>query len=219
KISAPSLVIIPPNAVHKTEGGSFERHTVNISVNYMTDYEKSVLDGKSLQIIKLKPNEAKNFTTVLEQIYSVKQEDKHYDQKAREVFSYIVFLISLAQGEKQIPASSSKKAIPPTLLKILDYLNTNFKEKITLDELSNVFFMAKPTLIYNFKKYVGKTPIEFLLSVRITHAKRLLVSTEKSVSEIAEICGFSSANYFGLILKKKENLSPLGYRKLQREKV
>jgi transcriptional regulator GlxA family with amidase domain len=49
----------------------------------------------------------------------------------------------------------------------------------------------------------------------LNKAKHLLLSTDKTVNEIAELCGFSSANYFGLIFKKKENLSPLTYRKNQ----
>ena len=70
-----------------------------------------------------------------------------------------------------------------------------------------------------FKKYTKRSPIDFLLTVRITKAKQLLVSTKKSVGEISDACGFSSANYFGLIFKKKEGISPLTYRKNQLAKM
>ena len=49
--------------------------------------------------------------------------------------------------------------------------------------------------------------------------KELLIKTKKSVNEISELCGFSSANYFGLIFKQKEKLSPLSYRKYQNTKL
>jgi transcriptional regulator GlxA family with amidase domain len=55
--------------------------------------------------------------------------------------------------------------------------------------------------------------------VRLTKAKKMLVDTHKSVGEISELCGFSSANYFGLIFKQKEHLSPLQYRKNQQSKA
>ena len=71
---------------------------------------------------------------------------------------------------------------------------------------------------YNFKKYTNCSLIDFLLNIRLTKAKELLVNAKKSVEEIAELCGFSSANYFGLIFKKKEGVSPINYRKIQREK-
>ena len=61
--------------------------------------------------------------------------------------------------------------------------------------------------------------MDFLLNVRLTKAKDLLTNSDKSVGEISDECGFSSANYFGLIFKKKEGLSPLQYRKNQQSKV
>ena len=60
-----------------------------------------------------------------------------------------------------------------------------------------------------------KSPIDFLVDVRLTKAKQMLVSTKKGLEEIAYLNGFSSANYFGLIFKKREGLSPLNYRKNQ----
>ena len=107
---------------------------------------------------------------------------------------------------------------PPLVLKVLDHLNAHYAQPITLDWLAENFFVSKATLMYNFKKYTGRSPIDFLLSVRLEHAKKMLISTKKSINEIAEACGFSSANYFGLIFKKKENLSPVHYRKHQLNK-
>jgi iron complex transport system substrate-binding protein len=95
----------------------------------------------------------------------------------------------------------------------------HYAEKQTLESLAENFFVSKATLIYNFKKYASCSPIDFLLNVRLTKAKELLLNTKKSVNEISEICGFSSANYFGLIFKQKENLSPANYRKYQNSKV
>ena len=104
------------------------------------------------------------------------------------------------------------------VLKVVDYLNNHYAEKQTLEELAEYFFVSKATLIYNFKKYTNCSLIDFLLNVRLTKAKEMLLNTKKSVNEIAECCGFSSANYFGLVFKKKENLSPANYRKNERAK-
>ena len=108
--------------------------------------------------------------------------------------------------------------LPPILLKVIDHFNGHYAETQTLDTLAAQFFVSKATLVYNFKKYTSCSPIDFLLNVRLTKAKELLVNTRKSVGEIAELCGFSSSNYFGLIFKQKEHLSPLQYRKNERSK-
>ena len=117
-----------------------------------------------------------------------------------------------------LPKAAAEQDIPPLVLKVIDHLNVHYNEEITLDCLAEKFFVSKAALIYNFKKHTGHTLIDYLLTVRITKAKQLLVSSNKGIREISELCGFSSANYNGLIFKKRENLSPATYRKNQREK-
>jgi AraC-like DNA-binding protein len=55
--------------------------------------------------------------------------------------------------------------------------------------------------------------MEYILQLRLNKAKSLLQEGKKSIEEIANLCGFSSANYFGLIFKKAVGLSPLNYKK------
>ena len=215
KISAPTLVVIPPNAVHKTEGQSFERHNVNVSVEYLSSYEKHVLDSIALKFIKLTPQESKSLISVLNDAYCIEGYGKFSVDKTRAVFAYFVFLLSRLTIDFEQPKATFKNAIPPLYLKILDYLNTHYSENVTLDVLSEIFYTPKPTLIYNFKKFVGKSIIDFLVDLRLTKAKQMLVSTKKGLEEIAYLNGFSSANYFGLIFKKREGLSPSNYRKNQ----
>ncbi len=215
QISAPSLVVIPPSVVHKTEGGSFERHNVNVSSEYLNPFERAVLDEKSLKMIKLSTNEAKQLLDVFDEVYKQDESDKFYEQKVKTLFSGLIYLIYKIKGTEEEPKATNPIPIPPNVLKILDYLNVNYGEKITLDGLAQTFFMSKPTLIYNFNKFVGRSPIDFLLAVRLSKAKQMLVATKMSVGQIADKCGFSSANYFGLIFKKKEKVSPLDYRKIQ----
>ena len=215
KINAPTLVVIPPNAVHKTEGQSFERHNVNVSEEYLSAYEKHVLDEIALKFIKLTPQESKTLSTVLNDAYSIDAHEKFSQEKYKAVFSYFIHLLSNLSVDLEQPKANFKNAIPPLYLKILDYLNTHFAENITLDVLSKAFFIPKPTLTYNFKKHVGKSPIDFLVDIRLAKAKQMLVSSKKKLEEIAFLNGFSSANYFGLIFKKREGLAPSSYRKNQ----
>ena len=66
-----------------------------------------------------------------------------------------------------------------------------------------------------FKRSEGMTLHQFILQQRLSRAHELIVTTYLPIGEIAAACGFSSANYFGLIFKKKEGISPLTYRKNQ----
>ena len=219
KISAPSLIIVPPNVVHKTEGGSFERHNVNVSKNYLNAFQTSVLEEKKMKILKLSGNESKNLLNLFERVYSLKKQDKFFDLKQEAIFSAFILEVESLGVNVQQPQMVAKKPLPSNLLKILDYMATNCDKNFTLDEIAEKFFISKTTLIYNFNKHIGRSPMEYLLTIRLNKAKQLLATSSLSVGEISERCGFSSANYFGLIFKKKEKTSPMQFRKLQKTKI
>ncbi len=217
-LTAPTLVVIPPRTVHKTEGGSFERYNINVSPSFLDPFQKEVLEEKSLQIISLSSEEEKAFYSLVVKAHAVDKNERHQELILKALFSYGIYLLSRAGTRRILPKAAAEQDIPPLVLKVMDYLNVHYNEEITLDFLAEKFFVSKATLIYNFKKHTGHTLIDYLLTVRITKAKQLLVSSNKGIREISELCGFSSANYFGLIFKKRENLSPAAYRKNQREK-
>ena len=215
-LEAPIVLVIPPHVLHKTEGGSFERYNVNVSPAYLNEYQKEVLDKIALKIFKPSPKETNRLLEVLEEFQDQKKK-KYEEYVTNSLFSYTVFLLDKLQEVKPVKVKT-KNNIPPLVLKILDYLNEHYAEKQTLDDVADKFFISKGALIYSFKKYMDCSPIDFLISLRISKAKELLINSKKSIEEISEQCGFSSANYFGLIFKRKEQLSPLQYRKHQTNK-
>ena len=215
KLQAPAIVVIPPHVMHKTEGGAFERYNINVSDAYLDDFQKSVLQKKALHILKLNAQEGKRVMELIQAAYGLDKTDKRDEYALRALFSYGVYLLDNASLNRQSPQAVSQTAIPPLILKVLEYLNEHYHENVTLELLAERFFVSKPTLMYNFKKHVNRSPIDFLLQIRLTKAKNLLLTTKQSINEISSACGFSSANYFGLIFKKKEGISPLTYRKNQ----
>lgn len=218
QLTAPSLVVIPPNVIHKTEGGPFERHNINVSAAYLDAYQKDVLDKRALEILALTQGEANKLLELVNEAYAVDRTTKRAEYELKAMFAYGIVLLNKAAANRQPPQAISENALPSLVLKVLDYLNAHYAENVTLDSLAERFFVSKPTLLYNFKRYTNRSPIDFLLSVRIKKAKQMLVATTKSINDISEACGFSSANYFGLFFKKKEGVSPLTYRKNQHAK-
>jgi AraC-like DNA-binding protein len=218
KLEAPVLIIIPPHALHKTEGMAFTRCNVNVAESYLDEFQKHVLDSNTLNVINLSREQATTFSNVLDNMIEVDKKNKYSDYVIKSLFSYLIYSISKLEHNNNAPNTSNSQAVSPLILKIIDYLNYNYMEKTTLLDLSKKFFISKGTLIYNFNKYLGCSPIDYLLNIRLTKAKELLLKNKKSVNEISELCGFSSANYFGLIFKQKEGLSPLAYKKLQQTK-
>ena len=79
---------------------------------------------------------------------------------------------------KEITISNTKKMV---LFDIKDYLDTHYPDKITLDDLSEAFFINKFYLTRIFKEHYGVTINNYLLQIRITHAKQLLRFSSKTI--------------------------------------
>ncbi|UVI27970.1 AraC family transcriptional regulator [Paenibacillus spongiae] len=105
---------------------------------------------------------------------------------------------------------------PPSIERIVKKMQTHCKEKITLDQLAEEFFISKYHLTREFKRYTGHSPIEYHMKLKIAAAKDLLRTTALSIVEIGSEIGFSSVNHFIGRFKKHEGMTPLAYRKRSR---
>lgn len=93
------------------------------------------------------------------------------------------------------------------------YMQENYKKKISLHELAHACAVNQYHLIRLFRKYLGLTPYQYLLRVRISRAKLLLVSTDKTVSQVGEEVGFEDGSTFIAAFRKLTGTTPLQYRK------
>ena len=216
-LSAPTLVIIPPYTMHKTEGGPFERYNIDVSPEYLNEFQKNVLDSRALQRISPDSDHSKKLLGLLAELASTDKQSAACEGETNALFSYFVYLLGKIDESKAASALNENK-MSPLVLRVINHFNEHYGEKISLDGLAHEFFASKATLIYNFKRYTNCSPMDFLLSVRLTRAKEQLANTDRGIEEISLACGFSSANYFSLIFKKKEGISPSAYRKRQRAK-
>lgn len=107
----------------------------------------------------------------------------------------------------------SDTAIPAKFLDISRYIENHYAEKITLDELSEHFFISKYHLLREYQRFFGITIQNDLTVKRLSHAKSLLRFSNESVENIAILCGFQTSSYFIKVFKRFENLTPLEYRR------
>lgn len=213
ELEGPIILIVPPHTVHKTEGSAFERFNIYVTPEFLNDFERDILDEKALSIISLTNHESAALQNILNESIDLDPHDKNFEYIEKAKFSYFMLMLNKLGTKLSPPTLAWNTSAPPIAFKVISYLNKNFHEKITLDYIAEKFFIAKPTLIYNFNKYLNTTPMDYLLNLRLVKAKELLASSTQSIEEISDACGFSTPNYFGLIFKKKEGMSPSLYRK------
>lgn len=217
-VDAPAIVIIPPNRLHATEGGPFERYNVDASEVALDPFQLDIIEDKQLRLLKPTDKQAQVLIGLLDEIKQLDPLKKHSNIAFNTLFSYYLYLIGKLEEAPENIIEHKSDFVPSLVLNIISYLKENFKEPITLDSLSKKFSVSKATLIYNFNKYLHSSPVDYLINIRIQQAKVALTETNGNLSEIAESCGFSNANYFSLMFKRKVGLSPANYRKYQREK-
>lgn len=107
----------------------------------------------------------------------------------------------------------NKTNIPENFSKIAGYMREHYNENISVDALAEAAHLSKYHFIRRFKKYYGSTPHEYMVLCRIDNAKNLLINTETTIEEIAEICGFSSLSAFSLCFKNSVGINPTEFRK------
>ena len=97
------------------------------------------------------------------------------------------------------------------------YIDTNYRESITLDKLAGMAHLNKYYLSHAFQKEYGISPITYLSRRRIEESKYLLGNTSHTLAQVSELLGFSSPSYFSQCFRKAEGISPNEYRRQVRE--
>jgi len=94
--------------------------------------------------------------------------------------------------EKQAKALSDVEAVKIPV----DYIRNNYQKSFTIEELAEVAYLSVSALERRFKKYLAKTPKQFINEVRLENSRKLLVETNMPISQVGDETGFSDHSYF-----------------------
>ncbi len=96
---------------------------------------------------------------------------------------------------------------------VIRFVEEHFSEPIQLEQLAELAGLRKEYLCTLFKRQMGQTIFEFILSLRIARARVYLVQHPSlTVKAISQMCGFDSPSYFGRVFRQFENMTPQQYR-------
>ena len=131
----------------------------------------------------------------------------------------LYLLLILHYVEQECLAESSAVARPrnETIEQVCAHLAANYRQKFSLTEVAARFYLSPYYLSRLFRRVTGQSIVDYLNNRRIEAAQKLLETTELSISAIAEQTGFASAAHFRRVFREVMDISPLQYRKKNRE--
>ncbi|MDQ1005473.1 AraC-like DNA-binding protein [Neobacillus niacini] len=141
---------------------------------------------------------------------------REYDLK-HSGYQYVISSILQAVIIKitRLLKNTNHHSVSPVCLEVKKYIEENFRQELTLNDLANIVYVSPYHLSHVFKDEVGLPPIQYLIHCRIEEAKRLLKHSNLSVREIASIIGYENPNYFNLLFKKMTGSPPGKFRRMK----
>ncbi len=102
--------------------------------------------------------------------------------------------------------------LPNYIKDAVRFIDKHFQEDISLFQLAKQVSLSQFHLSREFKKYVGMTFKEYLITTRMNYAKELLKHSEYAIEEIAEFSGIPNVSHFIKLFKTREEMTPSKYR-------
>lgn len=151
----------------------------------------------------------------LQMIQELKLCKEHYVELLANYLQHLFILL-----HRTINSKPRTKNLP--LMHEMDsavrYFHENYSKPICIEELAAQYHMSVSWFIRNFKEYTESTPVQYILSLRISNARTLLETTNYTITEIADIVGYDNPLYFSRLFKKQNGVSPSEFRKQLQEK-
>lgn len=133
--------------------------------------------------------------------------NENYSNKRQGILSLLTYSVCVNFFEHQ----QKKRDL---IDKIAIYLDENFTKNLTLSDIASTFGISVSKLCPDFKKRFNCTVLEYILNLRLTYARTLLLAdNDAKTKDVAITCGFEDSSYFCKAYKKKYNITPSADKK------
>ena len=209
-VNVNNLVIINPNVPH-TEV-SLNAQPLEYIVLGIGGVELAANDSSNGQFNILDHFESVEISGCLRNILrEMEQKNPGYEDVC-QAYMEILIIRLMRSTALAVPAESQTASTNRQCAAIRRYIDLHFKEPLTLEQLAEEGHMNKFYLSHAFKREYGVSPINYMISKRLEESKYLLAETDLSLSQIAQLLGFSSPSYFSQVFRRTQNITPMEYR-------
>ncbi|NOU94018.1 helix-turn-helix domain-containing protein [Paenibacillus sp. LMG 31456] len=214
------LMITNNQEIHKPSFKNdrlYERITLQFAPHIVRTYNSPRLDLLSCFLnkpkgqqnkISLKPTQIKEILRLFNQMEQLKNNAGYEILKLNYLIEVLV-LINIVFMDDNL--SENLSTMPELLISLLDYIDMNLENDLTLESLSKKFYVDRFYMGRVFKKYIGSNIHEYILYKRISRAKEILAEGY-SVTDTCGKCGFNDYSNFLRMFKRTVGISPGKYK-------
>ena len=192
------------------------------------DFEKIEIDGDvKLLNISFCPewihesiaNELTSYTVINDYIFPYTERICNEYRKKKQFNQTIIenmLTIMLIDISRNIRENEIKQGnrYDKNIRKAINYIHLHFKNNINLNEVAKITYLSPAYFSTVFKKSTSMSFLQYLTDLRLKYARRLLVNTKISITDICYNSGFSSFSNFSRLFKGKYKMTPRLYREL-----
>jgi len=185
---------------------------------FETKYLNPVIQNRDIDILCIRgETEAQRGLLGKLRLLSQLQSQPDVEFQTRSLLSEIwLFLLRVIQ-ETDSSAYRAGAKNQDRILTMMSFIQENYAEKLTLEQIADAASISTRECLRCFRESIRQSPTDYLIEYRVQVAKKLLETTDLSVTEIALRCGFNSNSYFTKIFRRSCGKTPNTYRKELRE--
>lgn len=190
---------------------AIDNNQIKQTINYLNEYfPKATADQWALNYDQYHFYNNEEIAYLINKIIRICAEGtKEKDVLADLTLKELLVRIMQTQNLKSIGTTDSGHN---PLAYVIGYIKANLNEKININNLSSKACMSKATFYRLFKRELGISPNDFILTEKINLAKQMLTKPGSKIAAVSYELGFSDANYFIRVFKKLEGITPGSYQ-------
>lgn len=212
------VLLFRPNFLHKGAGtDEHEKFGMEFSQKFLDYYftfpmQDELLHCFTYNIIHLNEKEQQEFERLYKKMYDEYVNEKLYAITIAEILLFLdcvgkQYENELCQSQQLISKSSEK------INNILTYIEENFSDIKSIEQIAENSYINKSYMCRLFKKKTNMTVMDYLYNYRIQQACERLATTDSTISEIAQYCGFENTSHFIKMFKAMLDCTPGQFRK------
>lgn len=218
------LCLVGPNLYHDWQRGKCEviKTSREITTQFVASlFPQELMDKDIFKPISdmLKRSEhgvlfTQETAKAIEPLLSEMAQTKGFE--AYLIFQRLMYELSVSPGQRLLSSESFQSdnivSTDARMERIHSYLMQNYGQKILLSDVADNINMSPISVTRLIKQRTGKSFIDFLNEIRLGFATRMMVDSDKNISEICFSCGFNNISNFNRIFKKRQGLTPTEFR-------